>query len=107
MLSRRATPTSNERAPASLATMTGQLLHANESALGWVRLLASEDLPQSSMPPSAPLPRSLEEFPQRMLIQPEKQIVADQWTQFEMRQSYARRIESSSCAASAFPTRLA
>jgi hypothetical protein len=68
-------------------SMTRQILHANQWALGLVRLLSVDS--SSPMLPDKPrlqLPPSLLEFAEQVLIHLEKRIAAEEWTQFEVKQ---------------------
>jgi hypothetical protein len=67
-------------------SMTRQVLHANQWALGLVRLLSADSSPMFPDKPLLQLPPSLLEFAEQVLIHLEKRIAAEEWTQFDVKQ---------------------
>lgn len=67
-------------------SMTRQILHANQWALGLVRLLSIDSSPMLPGKPLLQLPPTLLEFAEQILIHLEKRIAAEEWTHFEVKQ---------------------
>lgn len=67
-------------------SMARQVLHANRTAVGLAGLLSDDSLLESDATPVLHLPPSLRDFSQRVLIQLEKRIAAEEWAQFEIKQ---------------------
>lgn len=67
-------------------SMDRQVLHASRSALGWTELLGADAPSRGLLQEAPPFPQSLQAFSQRVLIQLEKRIAAEDYAQFEMKQ---------------------
>jgi hypothetical protein len=67
-------------------SMAKRVLHANKAAVGLAGLLSGHFLSGTAPAPALHLSPSLQAFSQRVLIQLEKRIATEDWTQFEIKQ---------------------
>ena len=67
-------------------SMAKRVLHANRTARGLTGVLSGDSLSGSDAPRVLHLPRSLQDFSERVLIQLEKRIAAEDWSRFEIKQ---------------------
>jgi PAS domain-containing protein len=82
------TPTQVEQSQAIIViSMTGRILHANPAACGFIHLTAEKSRVSFEDNDVFRVPPPLREFSERVSFQLEERIAADEWTQFEMKQT--------------------
>jgi PAS domain-containing protein len=68
-------------------SMTGRVLHANPAACGLIHLTADDARGPVEDNTVLQIPPLLREFSERVSFRLERRIAADEWTQFEMKQT--------------------